>query len=302
MHDSDEQERIRRGMHLAARLPDVMPGQASGGVRRVYEEIQETLRVPIVNLVFRTLANYPDYLEQAWDQLRPALRTRTFERAADEIRAGALLEPVPDASGVQWERTGDLDRIRAFNDTIHYVLPKLLLITTALDELGFGPTPGGPAPQPVADPSEIPAGVAEGTTKVEMVDPEKADDRVRALFDSVKERHDHPLVSSYYRGLGNWPDFLAAVWERVQPLVGTDAYEVRRRTLVNYTRAWVRGLPITTIRGTGPGETQRAEIGDILAAFRLKFIPEMLIDVALIKGLMDGPEAARVSRFSAPRA
>lgn len=37
----------------------------------------------------------------------------------------------------------------------------------------------------------------------------------------------------------------------------------------------------------------------LLVAFRFKFAPEMLLDVALVKAILDRPEAARVSRFSA---
>ena len=297
MRETDEGD-VRRGMQLAARLPDIMPGQASKRIEAIYEEIQETLRVPIVNLIFRSLANYPDYLEGAWQRLRPALGTRSFERAADRLRAEALLEPVPDASGVRWEETGEIDRIRAFNDTIHYVLPKLLLIATALHETEFEPAPDGSAAEPLADPSRIPAGAAEGTTKVEMVESEKADERVRTLFESVRERHQHPLVSSYYRGLGNWPDFLDAAWERVRPLVGSDAYEARKGMLIDFARGAVRNLPIAGTAATELHEAQRDEVRALLAAFRSKFIPEMLLDVALIKALIDGPASARASRFS----
>jgi hypothetical protein len=298
MHNQSQQEQIQRGMELAARLPDVIPNQASERIAEAYDEIQATLRIPIVNLIFRVLANYPDYLEQAWRTLRPALGTRTFERSADGLRAAALLEPVPGSSEVQWEQTGDLDCIRAFNDTIHYVLPKLLLIATALDELSFRPAPESPRTGPTPpDSSQIPLGVAEGTTKVKMVEPEKANERLRGIFESIKARHDHPLVSSYYRGLGNWPDFLDPAWTRVQPLVGSEAYEARKGALIAAARAAIRELPITG-PATGPGEAQRAEIRDLLAAFRLKFIPEMLLDVTLIKALVDGPAQARISRFT----
>jgi hypothetical protein len=46
---------------------------------------------------------------------------------------------------------------------------------------------------------------------------------------------------------------------------------------------------------------QQADIQDILSAFRHKFIPEMLLDVALVKCALEGEEAARNSRFSAVR-
>jgi hypothetical protein len=41
------------------------------------------------------------------------------------------------------------------------------------------------------------------------------------------------------------------------------------------------------------------EISDILSAFLCKFIPEMMLDVAIVKTRVDSPEAASRSRFSA---
>ncbi|MBW3570685.1 MAG: halocarboxylic acid dehydrogenase DehI family protein [Gemmatimonadetes bacterium] len=301
--DRDDEQEIRRGMERVARMPDVMPDAASERVARVYQDVQDTLRVPIVNLIFRTLANHPDYLEGAWARIRPTLRSRAFEQAADELRAQALLEPVPDAGGVDREASGDLHRIRAFNDTIHYVLPKLLLTATLLHEMDFGPSPGGAAPGPAAgDASPIPSGPAEGTSKVEMVDAETDDPRLRALFQSVKERHGHPLVSSYYRGLANWPGFLAAVWSRVEPRVRSEPYDARGRALVASAQERVRTLPVHARPAEGPDEARRAEIRQVLTAFRLRFIPDMLLDACLIKAVVDGPDAARTSRFSVARA
>lgn len=298
MH-KDRQSEIERGMRLAADLPEVMPDQADERIRPIYEDIQRTLRVPFVNLIFRTLANYPDYFEPAWERLGLVLRTRAFEQAADEVRAQALLEPIPETSEVEWESLGELNRIRAFNDTIHYVLPKLLLIATAFDETSFGRTPEeSGAGSAGSGSAEIPLGTAEGTTKVQMVNPRDTTGRIRDLFESVKERHGHPLVSSYYRALGNWPDFLEAVWSRIEPLVGSTAYEERKRALIDRARAGTRELSFAGTGAAGMDGKQRDEIRAILAAFRLKFIPEMSVDVALIKAMLDGTEAARSSRFS----
>lgn len=280
-------DRIGRGMKLAAERPEVMPDQAGERIRQVYEDVQRTLRVPFVNLIFRTLANDPDYLVPAWEQLAPALRTRAFERAADELREEALLEPVPDSSGVNWEDTGPMEKIRAFNDTIHYVLPKLLLVATAWDEGEFG---GGRGDQ-----SETPPGIAEGTDKAPMVGAEDAPDRVRRLLDREKRAHGHPLVSSYYRILGNWPDFLEAAWSRLEPLVGSDGYRERKDALVHITAEVLRSLPVA---GEIQDVERTPEISDLLHAFRREFIPSMMIDVALIKAMLDGQAAARQSRFS----
>lgn len=281
---------VERGMRLAAQRPEVMPDQADERIRPVYEDIQRTLRVPFVNLIFRTLANDPDYLAPAWEQIAPVLRTRGFERAADGLRAGALLEPVPDAAGVAWEALGPLDRIRAFNDTIHYVLPKLLLIATAWDQERFGSEQGGD------DRSEIPLGVAEGTDKAQMVSAEDASERVRALLRREQSAHGHPLASSYYRVLANWPDLLEAAWSRIEPVVGSTEHARRRDSLVEEATKAVRALPIA---GEITGAARTEDVSALLAAFRREFVPSMMIDVALIKAMLDGAAAARRSRFSA---
>jgi hypothetical protein len=208
-------EEVERGMQLAADKPDIMPDQASEEISPVYEDIQRTLRVPLVNLIFRTLANYPDYFTYMWNGLSPAFSTKAFEEKADNLRGKALLEELPEASGVDWENLGDMDTLRAFNDTIYYVLPKLLLVTTAFYKLGFDSLQGSSKPEEEKDSSRIPPGVAKGTKKVQMVKPDEASASVKRLFASIKETHKHPLVSSYYRGLANWPDFLEEAWKRI---------------------------------------------------------------------------------------
>ena len=293
---------IERGMQLAATLPDIMPDQASEQIKPIYEDIKSTLRVPIVNLIFRTLANYPDYLEQLWKHFSPSLRSNSFEQEADNLREKALLEPVPNSSNTDWEKLEDLEKLRAFNDTIFYVLPKLLLITTAFDETTFRTIreQRGHSTAATGDETqEIPQGVAEGTAKVEMVDPEKAQERVKNCFKSIKEQHGHPLVSSYFRGLGNWPDFLEEAWNKIKPLVGSAEYNKLRDFLSEQALNGLRRLPLTQAPKARLNEQQLEEVGAILTAFRYKFIPEMLIDAALIKALLDGPEEAYTSRFSA---
>jgi hypothetical protein len=63
----------------------------------------------------------------------------------------------------------------------------------------------------------------------------------------------------------------------------------------------VRGLrlPGTGTAGAfGVNDAQIDEIRAILAVFRLRLIPDLLLDVTLIKAALDGPEAAQSSRFS----
>jgi hypothetical protein len=86
--------------------------------------------------------------------------------------------------------------------------------------------------------------------------------------------------------------------ETAFPLVGSADYEERKKKLIEQAEAIVRNLSFPKVEETGLDEEQRSEVRAILAAFRLKFIPEMLLDVALVKAMLDGPEEASSSRFS----
>jgi hypothetical protein len=84
-NSSNIQEKVEEGMKLAARLPDIMPDQASEEISPVYEDIQRTLRIPLVNLILRTLANYPDYFTYMWNGLRLFAQKRSRKRPTTSV-------------------------------------------------------------------------------------------------------------------------------------------------------------------------------------------------------------------------
>ncbi|MDP8971769.1 MAG: halocarboxylic acid dehydrogenase DehI family protein [Actinomycetota bacterium] len=289
-------EDVERGLRLIPQLGEVMPDEAGEEVRAVYEETRTHLRVPLVNFLFRSLANYPPYLSFAWNKIAPHLLASSFEEAADALRSQALMEPTSDST--DWASLGDLSQIRAFTDTIHYVLPKLLLVSSAFDEGLGGETGTNEGPQEAA---EIQPGVAEGTTRLQMVGPDEATEETEEVFEGIRERHGHPDVASYYRGIARWPEFLKVAWERISPLVNTTPYEERKHELLEAARSSVLKLPLPSRREVlerGIGEEQIEELRAILSVFRFRLNSDMLLDVSLIKALLDGPEAARSSRFS----
>lgn len=278
---------IKHGMNLVRDLPDIMPQQADDRLKGLYEDIQQVLRVPVVNQIFRTLANYPDYLEQAWTNSRPVLCSDSFEQAADEIRTRALLDDAPVSAVLGLPDADNAQQLQGFNDTIHYVLPKLLLVCSLFYEASFGDQARGSTAY-VEALGTTPKGVAEGATKVEMVNPAEADEEVRQLFEDIKARHGHSVVSSYYRGLAQWPDFLQRAWELTAPYVGSPNYNARRLELIETARVTVRKWPVVPIE---PPKAHIDDIRDILTTFQHKFVPEMLLDTALIKAILGGRDA-----------
>lgn len=290
-------EDIERGLELIPNLGEVMPEQADENVQSVYEDIQGRLRVPFVNFIFRVLANYPEYLEFAWQEISPHLLTEEFEDLANDLRAQSLPEAVSERSEVDWKELGDLEHIRTFTDTIHYVLPKLLLVASALDE---GLT-GKSGVSTEAGPPPVNSGAAEGTGVVPMVSPEDADTSLRALFEEIKRRHGHPGVASYYRGLANWPDFLRAAWGELEPVFDSGPVGERKLELLRHAAGVAGLMPLPNpdgLSGRGMKNEDVQDLRAILAVFRFRIIPDTFVEVSLIKSFIDGPDAALQSRFS----
>lgn len=225
------QNRLQRGLDLIPRLSEIKSDQASGAVAGVYEDVQRSLRVPFVNFIFRTLANYPDYLVPAWQQIQPIVVSRDFEQVADDIRAASLLEAARGLEKQAWTSYDGIDEVGPFTDGIHYVLPKLLLVATLFDA-AVKQQSLPEEPQAEREAATIPLGIAEGMTRIGMVDPATAPDSLRRLFEEIQNRHGHPGVATYYRALGHWPDLLEALWRQVEPVVGTAEYEALKRALV----------------------------------------------------------------------
>lgn len=288
---------VERGLDLIPKLGEIMPADTNGSLQAVYEDIQSKLRVPFVNFIFRVLANYPDYLEFAWNRISPHLLTEQFEATADDLRGRALPEAISERPTVEWDSLGELEQIRMFTDTIHYALPKLLLVSSALDD-GLA---GASGVSNVEVSEQIEPGVAGGTGVVPMVSSDEASTRVRALFSRIREHHGHPDVASYYRGLANWPDFLEAVWEELDGVLDSGPVEERKLDLLRHAKGVAGLMPLPARAEVIPLGFEEKDVRDlrsVLATFRFRIIPDTFVEVALIKALIDGPEAASKSRFS----
>jgi len=280
---------LARSVALVGSLTEVMPQDADRNVSRIYADMQETLRVPFVNQIFRLLAGDPDYLQAAWGYVGPIAESRAFEEAATALRDAARIDPGP-AAEADWAALGDLERVRRFTESIHYVLPKLLLVVTLLDPAVRWPAGG------MSDTGgTIPKGIAPDSEKIEMVDPTTAEERLRSLFEEIRVAHGHPALASYFRSLGQWPDLLAAIWARLAPFLGESGYDARRGPLI--ARAAELSANLATEQGP---PTPSGKAAAALAVFRQRVIPDLLIDVTIVRAMLDGPAADGANRLVAP--
>jgi hypothetical protein len=294
---------VERGLELIRTLPEVLPDQADSRTLIIYEETQQTLRIPFVNFTFRTLANYPDFLESGWAYVRPIAQTIAFERAADQLREIALLSDAPSALSTPWPTS----QVRDFTATIHYVLPKLLLISTILEQALTRPDEAELTGSPSKAEDELSYGVAEGTLRLGMTDTKQISPRLQDIFGRIRRAHGHPEVASYFRVLANWSDFLEAAWDMIEPLIGSDSFERCKEAILR--ASWNLAIDLRGRSGNAElrqhvrraASEKEDDIISILKGFRSGLDPDLLIDVTLIRAGLLGRDEAALSSFSAAR-
>ena len=291
-------------MTASRKFPQVDHADAVGELKEVYDDIQATLRVAWVAFACRVLASFPIYLPLAWRAARPNFATRYAERAAEELRALALLsgpqppDPRPELREYGWDEAR-IDEVRRALDLLNYGNPKYMLLITAWSEAIQGRSSGG-ADLPQGDAAPIPYGLPEGVTPLRLVDPDDASSEVQALFDRVTDSHFHHGPSSDYRVLAAWPDYLQLALDgALEPVVRTGEYDAVARVLLVRARELVRGFP--TPAGIGcdalPDACSPSEITGLTGLLFIyqRFICGVTMGMVRLKQAFDGPEAAMAS-------
>ncbi|WP_447980019.1 halocarboxylic acid dehydrogenase DehI family protein [Candidatus Nitrospira bockiana] len=274
--------------------------EATGEVAEIYHDLQQTLRVNGVNLVFRTWAGFGRTLRPLWDALRPNAGTRALEAAADRIRAEAV--DAAEAMGLLGARglvrlgESQAYHIRKALALYHYINPKLLVLTSAVTLALDGQAIGrGDAPE---DPG-VPRGVPPTMSPMEMVDSEPDDERLQELFEDISTTLELSQINSDYRTLALWPDYLGAAWAQLKPKTKRDDYrrasEDLRKRARDSAGALPYPVPIT--------EARIDEAGDDAASFKQltlsfeRLLPSLIVNVALMQLDWLSPEEARRSPF-----
>ena len=296
-------------MTASRRFPQVDQADAAGELKEIYGDMQATLRVAWVAFACRVLATFPGYLPLAWRAARPNLATRYAERAADELRALALLpgstppDPRPELRGLGWD-DARVDEVRCALDLLNYGNPKYMLLLAAWSE-GIQGRSSGSVDLSSEDTAPIPDGLPEGTSPLRLLDPDEASPEVQTLFARVTDLHFHHGASSDYRVLAAWPDYLRLALDgALEPVVRTEEYDAVARALLVRARELARGFPSPVGIGRealadacSPSEI--AGLTGLLFMYQ-RFICDVTIDMVRLKQALDGPEAAVTSPFPVP--
>lgn len=212
----EEREQRRRDLELS----EVDEKGAPAEVQQTYDRIKDTLRVNLVNFVWRVFANRPQFLETVWRELEPAV-DQGFMEAADAIRAMAIRRveesiAIPDHRQYLGDDTARAaEELRVFLE----VNPKLLICMCALHHAWNGTPVGG-----VRKPVKAERGVPEWHPEVHVAGPIDSG-RVKDVFDQMVETLDLPSPNTDYRVLAKWPDYLTQSWGDLRGYIGTQAWQ-----------------------------------------------------------------------------
>jgi hypothetical protein len=288
-------------------LPQIDEAEATGEVAALFEDIRSTMRSTFLPTVIRALAVHPSYLAPAWRALRPNLESMDAEQLAGQLRVACVdrLKPLVGRARPPAVKLSDTTRaeIRAVLETFFYVIPKFLVVVTALGEAWEGrPIAGRPHGDRVR---KLPRGAPASMPAIPLLPSVTADQRVQRLFEaaarilgacrSIEGRPGfagappsvgglggpsrppmflgRPAVPSLYRTLARWPDYLEAVWESVIDEGVLAGYRAAAPRLLEELAHGCHGLPFafTLDRATvsrSLDDEAVAAIGRILATFR----------------------------------
>ncbi|WP_164103562.1 halocarboxylic acid dehydrogenase DehI family protein [Candidatus Laterigemmans baculatus] len=278
--------------------------EAEGEIERVYHEIRQTLRVTGVNLIFRHWASHKGLLPVIWDAMRLNAETQIFEHAADQLRTEAVraIGSLGRLGATSEIALGDSQQyqIRAALTMYHYINPKLLLFAAAV-RLGLEGNANTHAP-PASAIGTVELGFPPRMYAMEMEDPEPDDERLRKIFADIQQTLKLESINSDYRTLALWPDYLAAVWKQLKPVVQRPEYDAATSLLRESARTLAAALPFPvhlsrdSVESSGGSFDKAVESTE---AFEM-LLPGLILNVTFcLQDWHDGETLAR-SPFPAP--
>ena len=292
----------KQSSKASERIPLLDETQADRHTIEVYELITRKMRIGRVPLLFRALAAEKALLP-CFAALRPAVRTRAFEEAADDLRiraARAAVELGCPLIETQLEWAGydldEIDEIRGQVDVFHYQDPKLLLAAITLVgalEGGIGGAKGSSRAQ-----QRVPRGVPQDMDHIELV-PEDAGGALAKTFKSIRPQLGLGLVADDFRALGRWPKYLELAWADARKRDADPRAQEAMAELRAMAEQAAQQLPVRVVVTDEALQTAGADparVRVLLERFR-KAMPALVLDLALFKVQLDGPEQARESPF-----
>jgi hypothetical protein len=260
-------------------LPEVSEAIAPESVQAIYRDIRRLSGVPMVALIFRHIATYPEILEEVWTSIGPLFQAGRIQDAAWRIaKLASLAEPLPrlepDTRDVLGLARDDLERVQNTLDAYNRANPVNLLAMLSLLARVQSDAPAVP-PQERDDwqpPPAIPGPLPQ------MVAPEAMAPSLRWLINDFgfgdRSKLD-PVVPSLFRHLAHWPKYLATLHVSLLPRfrdhsIAMASYDLQR-AMIREAAIIATNLPPLKRFASAP------ELRDTVSQFSRNTIPMMTV-------------------------
>jgi hypothetical protein len=282
-------------MPSADPVPAVAEADATGEIAALYADIRATLGVPLVNLIWRSLAAIPDGLAWAWPAVKPLYEKGLIQGEAHALRCNQRLpamRPMPaaalravgvDAAAEQTVRDilESYDRGNPLNLIALSALLAILRDEASAEKRPKAAAAGADKPLSVSLPPLLPLDAIPDDTMA----------LIRAVNRLGARRRDHIIVSMP-RHLAHWPGFLSLYWAILAPLDASGALSRCIDAVV--ADGQLRGMRLagSLAKDEQPPAQSRDMIVATLDDFVRNAISRMIPVVSLLKQAMpaDGAE------------
>jgi len=218
----------------------------SRDVKRIFIDARSALNLPYLPTLFKILANSPDYLKMAWEDLAPVARSKEFHSAG--LALEEYIYSIVVAAGWKFnEQRRELRDQRFSNEDTIFIadalaifahgLPQMLLLSRLL-QAGYSGGQRGKVSH-----SKQTSMIAQAL-KIHVPNEREAGLRSWLIFNDIKKTMGSKSVPSVLRFISPYPGYLASVWldwKKVwkNPTVQRAQEEVSRRSA-----GLITGLPV----------------------------------------------------------
>jgi hypothetical protein len=273
------------------RLRLVSEGDAPPRIRQIFDEVRDSLGLPVVPVLYQAYAAFPEFLELHWRAFRPAVRSRQFfalgARLAAESYTRAhnyLAIPALTTCDPHPQVSPKLPMPQVLD--YYQYLDSLLLLITAAQMQAFEASVGLEGkPEPPYHPC-FPVAPS-------LLDDAAAGPAEQHIWEDRKRVLGVAFISDEHRALACWPDFYQRYWSSLKTLLQSPLYADCQYRLGESAWTMVRELPVRIemdvplLLDSGMPDEEVSSIARLNAAF-LQAMTGLVLDITFARIACDG--------------
>ncbi len=225
----------------------------SRDVKRIFMDARSALNLPYIPTLFKVLANSPDYLKLAWNDLAPVIRSKEFHAAG--LALEEYIYSVVVAGGWRFnEQRRELHDQRFSNEDTIFIadalaifahgLPQMLLLARLL-QVGYSGGQDGRISH-VKQSSMIAQAL-----KIHVPNEREAGLRSWLIYNDIRKTTGSRSVQSVLRFISPYPGYLTSVWMDWKKILKNPAILRAKEDVSRRSAGLVTGLPVGDHRSSG---------------------------------------------------